>query len=354
VSSNVGKNLRELLVSNTENTEDIKENFLGGLCVSVVKSLERSENISLRFRRVIEADTIVVTTAGPDLDGVACAIAYAELLDARAWLPGDMDAEARYVYDRCNAPGVATDEEVAACHRFILVDASSLAGFPRNIDPRDVVEVIDHRAHHQAGIDFPCAAIDIEPVGAAATLIVERIRRAGRAPSPPSIMLLYAAIMSNTQSLLGSVTTPRDRGAAQALRDTGHIPPGLVDAQFAARRAVIVADLPAAVCREQRRYDDPRGAYVVTQLELTGASDLLRDHQPLLRDALGELGARTVLNIVDPSSGSSLLFVPDDAFRDEVSTRLSIPFDGEAASFGRAMLRKQIVAGLAGASWSER
>src|SRR5688572_30924462 len=47
-------------------------------------------------------------------------------------------------------------------------------------------------------------SIDIEPVGAAATLIAERFRRAGRTPSPHSITLLYAAVMSNTQSLLGS------------------------------------------------------------------------------------------------------------------------------------------------------
>lgn len=303
---------------------------------------------------MIEAHTIVVTTVAPDLDGVACAIAYAELLDARAWLPGEIDAEARYVYERCNAPRVATEEDVAACHCFILVDASSLAGFPENIDPRDVIEIIDHRAHHRASIDFACAAIDIEPVGAAATLIVERFRRAGRTPSPQSIVLLYAAIMSNTQSLLGSVTTSRDCDAAQELQKTGYIPRGLVDGQFAARCAAIVADLAAALRREQRRYDDPRGPYVVAQLELTGASDLLRDHKPQFREALSEFGGRTMLNIVDSSTGSSLLFVSDEAFRGEVSTRLSIRFDGEAASFERAVLRKQIVAKLAGAAWSGR
>src|SRR5437764_3310678 len=118
--------------------------------------------------------TVVMTRVGPDLDGVASAIGYAELIEARAWLPGEMDAEARYVYDRCGAPRRAADEDVAGCHRFILVDASGLSAFPENVDPHDVIEVIDHRAHHRATIDFPGDAIDIQPVGAAATLIAER------------------------------------------------------------------------------------------------------------------------------------------------------------------------------------
>ncbi|HEU4889049.1 MAG TPA: hypothetical protein VFV49_14285 [Thermoanaerobaculia bacterium] len=293
-------------------------------------------------------------TSNPDLDGVACAIGYAELLDARAWLPGQMDAEAQYVYDVCNAPLLATGEDVAACHRFVLVDGSSLAGFPETIAPRDVVEVIDHRAHHRASIDFPRAAVDIEPVGAAATLIAERFRCASRTPSPQSIVLLYAAVMSNTQSLLGSVTTSRDREAAQELLDTGHIPPGLVAGQFAARRAAIVADLRTALLREHKHFEDPQGPYVVTQLELTDTSDLLHDHESQLRETLGELGERTMLNVVNPSSGSSVLFIADEAFRAEVSLRLGIQFDGTSASFDRAVLRKQIVAKLAGASWSGR
>ncbi len=301
-----------------------------------------------------EVETIVVTSVAPDLDGVACAIAYAELLDAWAWLPGEIDSEARYVYDRCAAPRLASVKDVAACHRFILVDASALPAFPKNIDPRDVIEVVDHRAHHRATVDFPLAAVDIEPVGAAATLIVERFRRAGRAPSPQSIVLLYGAIMSNTQSLLGSVTTARDREAAEELQATGHIPPGLVDGQFAARRAAIVADLAAAVRRECKRYDDPRGPYVVAQLELTGASDLLRGHKARLGETLSQFGGRTMLNIVDASTGSSFLFIPDETFRGEVSTRLPIRFDGEVASSELAVLRKQIVAGLAGAKWSAR
>jgi manganese-dependent inorganic pyrophosphatase len=289
------------------------------------------------------ASTLVTPRNNPDLDGVACAIAYAELLvethhDAWAWIPGRPDAEARFVLEHVGWRPART-ASFDGC-RFVLVDASDVVGMAGEVAPPLVVEVIDHRMHHRAPELFPHARIQIEPVGAAATLIAERFVSAGIRPSARSALLLQAAIQSNTQRLRGSVTTDRDRAAAIRLQALCPLPDEIVEAQFRARAGEILADLPGAILREDKQFTHPDGVYHVSQLELPGAGQLIAE----CLEPLSRLGARAVLNLVDVSVPASYLVAPEPAFRAWLSARAGVTFVGAVSFIPGVLLRKQLVA----------
>lgn len=298
------------------------------------------------FRRHL-VPVCVTARTNPDVDGVACAIAYAELLrrneiDAWPLVDGRPDAEARYVID---ALGRSPDMKERSEGAFVLVDASDVRGLPKLVDPARVIEVIDHRLHHEAETLFAGARIQIEPVGAAATLIAERWRNSRVAPSVRSVRFLEAAILSNTQRLCGSVTTPRDHESFRWLATITELPMGMIDGQFAARTSEILSDVREALVRESKLFDHGTGAFTVTQLELLNGMELINS---VIADA-ASLGSRTIVNIVDVGRARSVLIVLDPLFREWVANHLTVTFDGVAAIYSPAVLRKQIVARIHGA-----
>ncbi len=293
-------------------------------------------------------DKIVLPYSSPDLDGVACAVAYSELLrklgeQALPWLPGRPDAEATHVLTRCEQLDLADEKTVMDCDRFVLVDGSGLSGLPREIDPLNVVEIVDHRFHFDAKSLFPNAEIRIEQVGAAATMIAEGFQETSLPPSNCSANLLYGAIQSNTQSLKGSVTTERDREISEWLYQRFQIPPDLVASQFAARRSEILEDLQAAVDRELKSFDHPTGDFLVSQLELPGAEAVIKDRIKDIREHLAHLRPRAMLNLVDSDKGTSYLIIPDTALREVIGHVTGLRFDGVIGESPAALIRKQIL-----------
>jgi len=124
-------------------------------------------------------DILVTAYSNPDLDGTACMIAYAEFLQkegysATAAFYGVLHREAQFVFDTFNivCPKNA-DSFSTKTTRVVLVDASDVNGISNSIHPLQVIELIDHRKINQAH-RFPHAKIQIELVGAAATLIAEK------------------------------------------------------------------------------------------------------------------------------------------------------------------------------------
>src|SRR5512138_2727393 len=131
----------------------------------------------------------VFPRSAPDLDGVVCAVAYAELLSmkgrpAQPWIHGRPDAEARYALTYAGASLPDGSELLAeTALAYVLVDASGLEGLPPGRSPDLVVEVIDHRPAPNVQRLFPNARCTIDLVGAAATLVAERFHEAGVGPS---------------------------------------------------------------------------------------------------------------------------------------------------------------------------
>jgi inorganic pyrophosphatase/exopolyphosphatase len=296
--------------------------------------------------------TVILPRTDPDLDGVACAIGYSEYLSAKGtasafWLPGTPDDEASYVLARY---GVTSNTSSSICKspetRFVLVDASGTEGLPEEVHPTRIIEVIDHRRYGDPNVLFPNARIQIECVGAAATLIVERFQADSILPSSVVLAMLYGAIHSNTQCLCGAVTHQRDRDASAWLAEIGNIPEDLLEQQFSARESGITANLSSAVAREQKTYCHSTGPYAIAQLELRGATELVHREHAQLTGLLRTAPTRLALNMVDVLTATSVLIVEDTGLRRLIEDALEVQFSDSICQIEPCILRKQIVASL--------
>jgi len=300
---------------------------------------------------------IVIPPDCTDLDGYACAVGYAELLRARgidslAGYDGPVDAETSYVVSCITPPIFESNKNIVNASKYVYVDGSNLQLFPEALSPNKVVEVIDHHFPHDVKNDFPNAIEDIQRIGAAATLIVERFKEDTRTPEHGTSVLLYCAIHSNTQGLNGSITTQRDHDAVDWLSSITNIPKDIVKLQFNARKADIVSNLSASVARESKKYYDQLSReYVIAQLELPDASLVFNEERDELIKSTLSLSERAILNMVDVSKNESTILIPNDTYRSEVEELIGMTFTNSCAIASPIILRKQIVAAIAGNKW---
>ncbi|MCR4280072.1 MAG: hypothetical protein NUV82_01445, partial [Candidatus Komeilibacteria bacterium] len=151
---------------------------------------------------------------------------------------------------------------------------SDLNGLEGNIAPEKVVEIIDHRKVHSAH-EFPHAKVQIEPVGAAVTLIAEKFMQSKMEISKESATLMYAAIVSNTLNFKGTVTTDRDKTAADWLNRTAQLSAGFWKEMFMAK-----SDLAGSKLSERMKGDFAwfviGGRKIgIAQIEMIGVRKLL-------------------------------------------------------------------------------
>ena len=195
----------------------------------------------LRNKMNMSQSRIIITGyANTDLDGTASAIAYAELLkkggkNVVAGFFGTPHREAQFVFKTFDIDKPVQAEDIFKREdKLILVDASDLRCISNLIDPKQVIEVIDHREVNQAD-KFPNAKIQIELVGSCATLIAEKFFKENIIIAPSSAALLYSAIISNTVNFQADVTTKRDKKTSDWLVKQFDLPESYVHKMFMAK-----------------------------------------------------------------------------------------------------------------------
>ncbi len=294
---------------------------------------------------------LVTAKINPDLDGLACAYAYSHFLkmqgkNATGGVFGQMHAEAAYLVDLFDIRDVAL-EPVVPFDSFVLVDASDMAGMPSVIRSEAVIEVIDHREVHRASELFPNAKIQIEQVGAAATLIVERHRSSNHPIDPHSAILLYGAIYSNTLNFQVSIATERDRIAADWLQSQTAVPAHLIDDMFTAKTRFASEHLQDALL-DTKQVTIGKYKVGIAQLEILGLQQLV---DVRMNDILAELKRMkkeqqldmVLLTAVDLKEGFNLFITPDAEMRVALSEALRVDFENQTAKRTGVLLRKQLL-----------
>ncbi len=252
---------------------------------------------------------LITCGTGPDLDGLASALGYAELLrsqggrDVVVGFEGLAQLDAEFFIQRFNLALHSVPEKF---DRVRVVDCSALSVVPIRVqeESHKVVEVIDHRRFSAPKADFPrVEKVLIHQVGACSTLITEKILRS--APSSLSrdvAMLLYAGILSNTLDFNAYVTTDRDREAAQALIekfDMGRESAAIAEEMFRFRTDLDSRQLQFALKNDfQSLIESPEGLVGVAQIEVLDAMELLKSHGESILHALRDLKQRDELDFI--------------------------------------------------------
>ena len=158
-------------------------------------------------------ETIVSTYAHPDLDGVACMYAYSELLNKQGirsnyYIIEEPRPEVNILCDMFHIQ-LAGRQQLQYSDKIVIVDNHNIKNFPHH-SPDRIVEIIDHHTTKE-GVIFPShIKVQIDIIGAAATIVAERFQKSKIPISRESAILLYYGIVSNSVNLKSDVTSTRD------------------------------------------------------------------------------------------------------------------------------------------------
>jgi len=285
---------------------------------------------------------LITSYENPDLDGTACIFAYSELLkkqgrEVEPGIFGMPHREALFVLDKLKLSVPAAK----AFDKVILVDASDTFGISDKINPADVIEIIDHRKMNQVE-KFPNATVQLEFVGAAATLVAERFQKAGIEPSEQSKVLLYSAIVSNTINFKNMVTTDRDRKVAEWLNP--QLPGNFVQDMFVHKSKI--DSVRGALEGELSNWEQYGFHLGVSQLEIVDAEEFVKKNFEEIKSALISFKKKYNLThcfliVIDTLKAYNIIVCFDDTLP-LLEKTLNIKFENNVAKTDHILMRKEI------------
>lgn len=241
---------------------------------------------------------VVTPKIHPDLDGYACAYAYSEFLNksgnpAIGISLGDLQKEITFLNQEFNIPRIPNNTEIVTkAEQIILVDASSLKGMPEGIDPTKVNEIIDHRSALEVKRTFPNAKIQIEQIGAAATLIVEKFNKDNVSMSKQATVLLYGAIASNTLNFQASVATEKDKVAFTWLAKSADLSTDLIHRMFIFKSQFDDASFEKQILSDFKEVEINGKLVGIAQLEVVGLKNILGERKTQILQILDSKSSR--------------------------------------------------------------
>lgn len=296
----------------------------------------------------------IITTSyvDPDLDGVACAVAYAEFLNAVgkpavACLMGNPTAEAEFALAKLHVPRPPSRVTFEPTERVVILDASEPIHFEGRLVSEQVIEVIDHRKVNEAQ-KFVNAKIQIELVGAAATLVAEKFRDQHISPSTESAQILQAAIISNTQNFQTKITTDRDHAVMKWLGDIASLPEHFTHDMFVAKSDFVGEKLEKAMDIEIATFEIASKRLGVVQLEMVGSEALVTDRQDDILQILDRLKMQNKLDhifltMLDIEAKLNRFVTADSFMQSILAEALGVTFFDNLAVGEGIIMRKEIM-----------
>ncbi|MEK7610861.1 MAG: DHH family phosphoesterase [Patescibacteria group bacterium] len=297
----------------------------------------------------MEIEILVTAKVNPDLDGTACALAYSFLLKAlgqkaEGILFGQLQAETLFFVEKFGAViPVQKDSGIGNWKQFVLVDASSMVGMTKIVTADGVIEVIDHR-ETSGGSEFPNAKAQNELVGAAATLVWERLSSAGVNLPKNIALLIYGAIFHNSLNLLASNTTERDRKAVKELETTYGFNQDIIEGMFRYCTSFAMGNLEQAVRIDMKEYlEIGWGQLILSEIHDSALAKERAIEATLTTHSQQNGLSFSFLNLIDVNTNESLLFCSSPKGKELITKALGIEFAGDWARRTPALLRKQIM-----------
>ena len=287
-----------------------------------------------------------------DIDGYACAVAYAELLlkkgiPAQAVSTATWNASITPTVRSWQAP-LVTNYTLPTNDHFVLVDISESSAFDRIVTVERVVEIIDHHPGYETLWQEKIGnKAKIDRVGAACTLVYEEweLARKRDEMSQTSARLLMCGILDNTLNFKASITTERDKHAYRALMPHANLGDDWPAQYFGECQAAIMSDVGAALKDDTKPMTFATLGYevVVGQIVIWDARPILEQNLEIIEQTLASRGSAWFTNIVNIGEGRSYIVCKQPELQQWLSGLLGITFEGTVAVSSRLWLRKEMV-----------
>lgn len=301
---------------------------------------------------------MIVVTSGEaytDIDGLACAVAYSELLGLEGKsscvvLPGVLNHSVSPLVQSLDY--TLHDSLPDQIEGYVLVDISN-ENFSRFVEKERVLEVYDH---HYGYDEFwkqyvPPQDIHIDMIGACATLIWEAYVTRGLETdiSITAANLLTIAIISNTLNLQSPLATERDKEALAALQPYATLPLGWRETYYAEQEKLLAEEPVATITNDAKVQHIPALAdtLVIGQLELWDGAGFFDIHLPHVETALSAFGHQYwMMNVPSISEGRNYIYTDSPKVQELLRQALGCEFIENISITSKLILRKEILKAL--------
>ena len=294
---------------------------------------------------------IVTSYEFPDLDGVSSMYAYAEYLNkigisSNYFIKGEPKKEVGIVCDlfQIKLEGETTINEG---QEVVIVDTNNMEEVISFINPNNVVEIIDHHAKSKSSEKCKNAIMQIESLGAVATLIAEKFKKSNIPISRESAILLYYGIISNSINLKASITGQKDIDMTNWLEGQyPEITKEKIEEIFTLKSKVEDKDLRQEMEAEVGfEYKGKR--MTIAQLEIANIEEFLKEKETkivaILKQIKQENGIDYIfINCVDILNGFNIILTVDDETAELLKNELGYSLENGRYKFDRIIQRKDL------------
>lgn len=286
-----------------------------------------------------------------DIDAYACCVAYSELLNiinipAVAFSSSILN-ESVTATVRSWGHNFTNDYTINSNDSFIIVDTSDQ--LDKAVDIRRVEEVVDHHSGYEDFWNQKIAnKVQIEQVGAAATLIFERWQTAGllNEMSELSAKLLLTGILDNTLDFKSNVTTDRDISAYNSLKKIANLSENYPAEYFRECQGAILMDVAHAITNDSKilsfkNLDLEKIAF--GQLVIWDGKIIIEKYLNEIKNAMSIQSTEWFVNLVSIDEGKSYFISDSEQVREWIEKITDVNFIESIAEADRLWLRKEIV-----------
>lgn len=292
---------------------------------------------------------MIVVTSGKkyiDIDAFASCIAYRDLLKLQG---KDAVAITGAVINESVAPSLRKlagfdDYELQGDEDFVVFDVSNPEFLDEMVERGRIVELVDHHAGFE-GCWGEVELVQIEKIGAVATVVFERYREAGMLSElrPELAKLLMAAILDNTLNFKAKITTERDKEAYTELMKIAGEDEGFAERYFLECQAGVERDLVTAI-KNDTKIEKVSSVFpgVIGQLLCWDGEKFLARAEEISA-VLSGVDARWIMNLISLKDGRSYVLVSDDGAAEEVLRLFGGVYRDGVVVLPKVWLRKEIL-----------
>ena len=307
-------------------------------------------------------DIVITSYEKPDLDGVSTMYAYAEYLNkiginSSYYVWGIPKKEVAIVCNMFNISieGVTSIEEN---QEVVLVDTNNLEEVPY-LKAEQIVEIIDHHSKNKSSDKCINAIMQIERVGAAATLVAERFKQNNITISRDSAILLYYGIISNSINLKANVTAQKDIEMTNWLKEQcDEISEEKIEEIFTLKSKIEDKDLRVEMEAEiALNYKNEK--ITIAQLEVANMEDFLKEKEDKIVKILSQIKQEKnldyiVINCVDILNGFNIILTVSDKEEQLFNKIFGYEFKNRRCKINKIMQRKDLTKAIREASINDK
>lgn len=269
-----------------------------------------------------------------DIDVLACTIAFAELNNCVAYIPGVFNSTIPETIRKWNLS--YTTEFPQEAEQFVLVDVSNPKYISSQIAINHIINVYDH---HTGFENFWNEKGHIEFIGACATQIYELF--GDKIPTTTTANLLSTAIFANTLNFNASITTERDINAYNKLKKYTNLSENWIEQYYSEVEKIMLFDIKSAIKNDTKVLQNN---LAIGQMELWNANTLLNNHnfKEILDFAMLDY-ENWFMNIPSIKDGKSYFITKSQHIKNMLSKYINIEWNDRIGISDKLYLRKEII-----------